>query len=436
MNDNGDWLRQMTDLQQQYLRSWQGIAGSSFAPPPPRTPWQDGIDAWQRMFAGPSAMTSAGGAGADDVGARLLAFGRQYVDMLQQMASQAMSSGGGFDPRAWLMQMRNLHEQFGQGMASAGAPAMPWFGGIDAGQVEQLVKLFTAAPTQRFGQAVRSLFDLPAFGLGREHQERAQALAQGWIDYQGANSRYNELMLKTVTRTLDVLEGKLGEREQPGRQIESARALYDVWIDAAEEAFAGVAMSPEYRAVYGDLVNSQMRVRAGINAEVERIAAQFGLPTRTEVDSMARQLHELRRALRQRGAGTRPAGGGGTQRDNKTSKVAAGAARPATRSGRKPPSPNVERARPAAEARGKTTVTRATQATEGRDATRARSRSTASASKAASRSRPATVAKVSARSDAAAKPAAASARKATSPGKRGDDAPMIQSTARKNAGAR
>ncbi len=76
------------------------------------------------------------------------------------------------------------------------------------------------------------------------------------------------------------------------------RALYDLWVDAAEEAYAEIALSDEFRKVYGDVVNSQMRVRQAIQQEVERMSTDFGMPTRSELNSVHKRLHELRREVR------------------------------------------------------------------------------------------------------------------------------------------
>ena len=60
----------------------------------------------------------------------------------------------------------------------------------------------------------------------------------------------------------------------------SARALFDLWIDAAEEAYAQVALSPEFREVYGAYVNAQMRLRNGmprIDLPSRRQASRNGL---------------------------------------------------------------------------------------------------------------------------------------------------------------
>lgn len=143
-----------------------------------------------------------------------------------------------------------------------------------------------------------ALLGLPAFGLGREHQERLQALAQAQLEYARREGEFNLLMLRALERAHALFSAKLVERSAPGKALDSARALFDLWIDAAEEAYAEVALSPEFRSAYGALVNAQMRLRQGVQREVEQAAAQFGMPTRTEVDAAHRRIAELERALR------------------------------------------------------------------------------------------------------------------------------------------
>jgi class III poly(R)-hydroxyalkanoic acid synthase PhaE subunit len=139
---------------------------------------------------------------------------------------------------------------------------------------------------------------MPAFGFARERQERMQALMQAQVDYQDKSSAYNALMMKSAQRAYEVFEDKLAERAEPGRQLQSARAMFDLWIDAAEEAYAEIALSPEFRKVYGELVDAQMRVRAGMQKEVEQMSEKLGMPTRSEVDSAHRKIAELERQLR------------------------------------------------------------------------------------------------------------------------------------------
>src|SRR3546814_13196363 len=67
-----------------------------------------------------------------------------------------------------------------------------------------------------------------------------------------------------------VFEGKLAEHEAPGRQLGSVRAVYDLWIDAAEQAYAEIALSPQFGVAYGEMVNAQMRLRLANQNELER----------------------------------------------------------------------------------------------------------------------------------------------------------------------
>lgn len=139
---------------------------------------------------------------------------------------------------------------------------------------------------------------MPAFGPGREQQERDQALAKAWSELHTRQMRYQALLAKAARMGVDRLESRLAERAEPGRQIEQMRELYNLWIDAAEEAYKEVALSPQWRQAYGNLVNAQMQVRAKMQDRVEHLAREWGMPTRSEVDTLGQRLQALRRDLR------------------------------------------------------------------------------------------------------------------------------------------
>ena len=139
---------------------------------------------------------------------------------------------------------------------------------------------------------------LPAFGIGRERQERLQQLMQAQLESQQREAEHNLLMLKALQGAHSLFERKLAARAEPGKQLQSSRALFDLWIDAAEEAYAEVALSPEFRKSYGAMVNAQMKVRQAVQGEIEHAGEQLGMPTRSEVDAAHRKIAELERAVR------------------------------------------------------------------------------------------------------------------------------------------
>src|SRR5690606_22221281 len=122
------------------------------------------------------------------------------------------------------------------------------------------------------------------------------------------------LMMKASQEAYAIFESRLAGHEEPGRQVQSARALFDVWIDAAEEAYARVALSSEFRDAYGRMVNAQMRLRGCVQRAVEDACAQVGMPTRSELDGAHRKLAQLEREVRKlRDAVAQGQGAGGTR---------------------------------------------------------------------------------------------------------------------------
>jgi class III poly(R)-hydroxyalkanoic acid synthase PhaE subunit len=123
-------------------------------------------------------------------------------------------------------------------------------------------------------------------------------LGRAQLDWQQALSAYHALLGKVSQDAFSRFESKLIDREEPGRQIGSVRVLFDLWVDAAEEAYAEAALSVEYRHVYGTLVNTQMRMRNAMQSIIEQNATSAGLPGRSELDSAHRKIAELERLVR------------------------------------------------------------------------------------------------------------------------------------------
>ena len=271
-------------LSRQYWGAW-GDALRAAQPAPATPDWASALDWWGQLAHG-------GRAQANDAVERFNAQARSWFGMMQQVAARF----AGQDASAG-----DIAAEWKRALGAAGENPFPEMFRAMRGQGQQGLEQWIedASPMlEAWRREGSAWLGLPAFGIGREHQERWQRLGQAQLDYQQREAAYNALMFKAVQRAYELFESKLAEREAPGRQLSSARALFDLWIDAAEEAYAGIALSPEFRETYGAMVNAQMRLRQGVQREVEQMGAQFGMPTRTEVDAAHRKIAELERALR------------------------------------------------------------------------------------------------------------------------------------------
>ena len=288
---NTQWPDMGTDgfekIARQYWNAWGDAmrAGTPGAAPAPMPGWQDAIDWWSRMAQG-------GNADANAAVERFNAQARDWYGQMQQVAAQfaGRDAGAGDIAAAWKRALGEL----------GGNPFQDMIGAM-RGQGAQGFEQWSEAARpylDAWRKEGSSWLGMPTFGIGREHQQRWQKLAQAQLEYQQHEAAYNALMFKASQRAYELFEQKLREREQPGKQLTSARALFDLWIDAAEEAYAQMALSPEFRAAYGARVNAQMRLRQAVQGEVERTSALFGMPTRSDLDAAFRKIADLERSLR------------------------------------------------------------------------------------------------------------------------------------------
>jgi class III poly(R)-hydroxyalkanoic acid synthase PhaE subunit len=317
-------------LARQYWNAWgEALRSASPGAAQATQPWQEAMDWWGRFAQG----------------------GRQEGnDAIERFNGQA---------RQWFGQMQQVAAQFGGGQASAAEVAAAWkravesaggnpFGDLMRGMrgpgLEGFEQWFEQARPWLEGLRGETLSWLhaPTFGFAREHQQRWQQLALAMADYQQCTQAYDELMRQATRDAYAIFEDKLAEREEPGRQIQSARALFDLWVDAAEDAYARIALSHGFREVYGKLVDAQMRLRGGVQREVEQASALFGMPTRTELDGAHRKIVELERQMRKLRDGIEGA--------NAPKRAAAGSARAPVKkeAASRPPAKKAAAARPAA----------------------------------------------------------------------------------------
>lgn len=283
-----DWMKDWQALQQQYWNAWSdathSVAGDA---PDARTPWHEGVESWMRLLADSGKQSET----AD----RVLGSAKAYVALLQSMfATVGGSAAQGNPMQAWVETVRNGFDL--PGGALSDNPLAGLLRGISGPGVKSFDSMAAAfAPMfDKMRQEELSWLQVPAFGYSREHQQRYQQAMAALAEYQDALGKYNALIMQSSRRSFEILEGKLAERAEPGRQIDSMRALYDLWVDAAEEAYAEITLSDEFSQAYGNLVNAQMRVRAKLQQEAERVCAELGLPTRTELNSVHRRLHDMR----------------------------------------------------------------------------------------------------------------------------------------------
>ncbi len=288
---NADFER----LAREYFSAWGDAlrhAGSGPAPGAGDNPgdWKQVLDWWAQL------LPERGPGPADEALHRFREQAGGWYGTMQQVASRfaGRDASSADVAQAW----RDAVMGQGQGQGQ-GADMLQWMLQGARGSTGTQASLDEAiAMLEQWQERLAPWLQSPAFGPGREHQARWQKLAQAQQEFQAHSKAYVEQMRQALEEAFTLFEQRLAEHETPGSQLTSARAMFDLWIEAAEEAYGKVALSESFQRVYAALGNAQMRLRAAMQREVEQLSERAGLPTRSEMDAAHRRIADLERQLR------------------------------------------------------------------------------------------------------------------------------------------
>lgn len=139
----------------------------------------------------------------------------------------------------------------------------------------------------------------PAIGPLREHAETWRAVAAAQADCQKLEQELRVVMMGVQNDALDLLQKRVRERNEGAQPIKDFRELHRLWVDCGEQVFAKVAHSDAYCKLQADLGNAMTRLRAQHQKVIEHALKQFDLPTRSELNTVHRQLRDQKAQLRE-----------------------------------------------------------------------------------------------------------------------------------------
>ena len=203
-------------------------------------------------------------------------------------------------------ELRNYFEQLAAAAGTPGAPgatpgaapseAARRFGDRLREQLEQAGPLSSAllAPLAALSAGVGGA---PALGALREHQERAERLMQAALRAQEAQQRLQRLWSDALREAALAFSASLPTGAAEATP-EALHALYNRWIECAEQAYARIAHGADFCQALAELVNATSAWRAECQAGYEAWAKSLDLPTRSEVNSINLRLSALEAAQR------------------------------------------------------------------------------------------------------------------------------------------
>ena len=299
MTDSNPWADQWLKAQQQFVSAWSDMAeqGKGQAPAGQADIWANGFDAWRK---------ASSGSGQPDIQQALnkcVDMGKGYFTMAEQISKSVAGGATSTDAATqWFEQLKASMQQIAASMTPTQPSSWQMPGMQMPGMNPELFGMNASLPgiDQSFSgiseamNSMSKMFSSPGLGYFRESQEKQQKGMQLALDFQQSNFKFNQASMQVSIKSLEAFQQQLtsmNSDEAPS----SLRELYDSWVNVSEEHYAEFAMSEEYQALYGDMVNRLMLLKQHSSSVTDDLLEKMNLPTRTEVDTMQQRLQQTRR---------------------------------------------------------------------------------------------------------------------------------------------
>ena len=160
----------------------------------------------------------------------------------------------------------------------------------------------SAKDLDQLRQALKENFErmyLPAFGRLHTQQQATERLLAASLRWQRAAARVSELLSSVATIAVENLINALAAPESSGPPVTTLRELHDLWIECGEGSHAAAAHGEDFAAAQAELLSAMVEMRFEQRRQIEEWARVFNLPTRSEIDSIHKRLHDIGRVLRE-----------------------------------------------------------------------------------------------------------------------------------------
>lgn len=308
MNESTNWSDQWFKAQQQFVDAWSDMAKTSTSAKQASQSdlWAQSFELWRK---------ACGGQTQPDIQQAMnkcLDMGKEYFAMAEQVGK---SMADGANPvegiNQWMEQLKQSLQQSGgmPGFDGAGVNDFmkQWFTPTNSWQqmaaammpMNQSAWQLPGMNTSVFnmGEAIDpmgKILSSPGVGYFREPQEMQQKGVQLALDYHQANFAFNQAFLRVALESIQDFQARLLKLDTETAP-KSLRELYDLWVEISEEHYAEFAMSEEYQALYGDMVNRLMITKKHYSEITDDYLRAMNLPNTREVDTMQQRLQQVRR---------------------------------------------------------------------------------------------------------------------------------------------
>jgi class III poly(R)-hydroxyalkanoic acid synthase PhaE subunit len=302
-----DWF----DIQRKYWDAWTDMSRQALSAASPQSgeampgtseltkPWEAALDHWWQAFS-PAAPEAS-----RDFMQKMLDQGKVFFRMAESFMPGAADGSTSGDWAGILKSLEDMQSRFANTIEDGGDSLhrlmAVWELPYDNWQrmASSLMPMPGDALRNMPHDPVRGHVDrmlsAPGLGYTREEQSQYQDLMRCTLDYQKALQEYLGFYSKLGVKSVERMRGYLQGVIDSGKSIDSARAIYDNWVQCCEQVYGEEVSTAEYARIHGRLINSQMALKQRMSVMVDESLGALNMPSRSELRTLQDRLQEARR---------------------------------------------------------------------------------------------------------------------------------------------
>lgn len=142
------------------------------------------------------------------------------------------------------------------------------------------------------------LLTAPGFGKDKNFYEQQMKTFDKYIDFLFDFAKLSVRLTKVVTESTEEVIRDNFEMIKSSSEPKSFEEFYDYWKKHLSNSFDKLFFSEEFSKFLGQFVESVMDLKISNDRLMEKILAQFPIPTNKDMDSLYKTVYELKKEVR------------------------------------------------------------------------------------------------------------------------------------------
>lgn len=139
----------------------------------------------------------------------------------------------------------------------------------------------------------------PAAGLARKSVDINAELAQAMEAFSDFNKFLMQYYSKISAAWLEATKKVIAE-SPPDISTEEARDhLKNIWIEKFEQDFTTLFDSEDFAEIFGKMLKNEVKFNKHVRNLVELLSNNIGMPTRSEMDSVYKEIERIKNKLKE-----------------------------------------------------------------------------------------------------------------------------------------